>query len=614
MLKSGDAYPEFPGAGRYPHKAATAHKVKIIISYLLKDVLCSGKPADMLQYEKRKGVSMKRSDEVTKGIQRTPHRSLFLSTGLLRDDLDRPLVGIANSRTDLVPGHIHLDRIADAVRAGIYQAGGTPLEFSTIAVDDGIAMGHSGMRYSLPSRELIADSVETMLQAHKLDGVVLVTNCDKIVPGMAMAAARVDIPAIIVSGGPMLAGRMGEARLDLTNLNEIIGQSQVRSVDREELEALENLACPGCGSCSGLFTANSMNCLMEALGLALPGNGTIPAVMAERIRLARRAGQKIVELIEQQLTPCTILSRQAFLNAFSVDMAIGGSTNSVLHLLAIAHEAGVDLTLEDIERISRQTPCLVRISPSSIFHMEDLDLAGGIPAVMGELAASSVIDASTLTVTGESLERHLAPVRNAEVIRPADNPYSPDGGLAVLFGNLAPDGAVVKTSAVAPDMRIHSGPACVFDTEEDAVEAILGRQIEPGSVVVIRYEGPVGGPGMREMLAPTAALMGVGLGESVALVTDGRFSGVSRGAVIGHDSPEAGCGGPLAIVRDGDTIRVDIPARTLVLDLEQTEIDRRLDAWTPPTRPELAGYLARYAALVGSAAGGAVLEIPGARL
>jgi len=556
---------------------------------------------------------MKRSDEVTKGIQRTPHRSLFLSTGLLREDLDRPLVGIANSRTDLVPGHVHLDRIADAVRAGIYQAGGTPLEFSTIAVDDGIAMGHSGMRYSLPSRELIADSVETMLQAHRLDGVVLVANCDKIVPGMAMAAARVDIPAIIISGGPMLAGRMGEARLDLTNLNEIIGQSQVRTVDSAELEALENLACPGCGSCSGLFTANSMNCLMEALGLALPGNGTIPAAMAERIRLARRAGQKIVELIEQQITPRSILSRQAFLNALSVDMAIGGSTNSILHLLAIAHEAGVDLNLEDINQISRRTPCLVRISPSSRFHMEDLDQAGGIPAVMGELAASGVIDASAVTVTGESIAQHLAPVRDRQVIRPAGDPYSTDGGLAVLSGNLAPEGAVVKTSAVAPEMRVHSGPARVFDAEEEAVEAILGHRIEPGSVVVIRYEGPVGGPGMREMLAPTAALIGVGLGESVALVTDGRFSGVSRGAVIGHVSPEAACGGPLAVVHEGDIIQVDIPARRLVLDLEQAEIDRRLETWTPRDRPELAGFLARYAALVGSAADGAVLETPGAR-
>jgi len=553
---------------------------------------------------------MKRSDEVTKGVQRTPHRSLFLSTGLLREDLDRPLVGIANSRTDLVPGHVHLDRIADAVRAGIYQAGGTPLEFSTIAVDDGIAMGHSGMRYSLPSRELIADSVETMLQAHKLDGVVLVTNCDKIVPGMAMAAARVNIPAIIVSGGPMLAGRMGDARLDLTNLNEIIGQSQVREVDPEELEALEILACPGCGSCSGLFTANSMNCLMEALGLALPGNGTIPAVAAERIRLARRAGKKIVELIERQITPRQILDRRAFMNAFSVDMAIGGSTNSVLHLLAIAREAGVQFNLEEIDRISRSTPCLVHISPSSSYHMEDLDLAGGIPAVMGELAAAGVIDATTLAVTGENLERHLGPVRDREVIRSAAAPYTPEGGLAILFGNLAPEGAVVKISAVAEAMHVHSGPARVFDSEETAVEAILARKIEPGDVVVIRYEGPTGGPGMREMLAPTAALMGVGLGESVALVTDGRFSGVSRGAVIGHVSPEAARGGPLAAVQEGDTILIDIPARKLQLDLTQNELDRRLKAWTAPVHPELGGYLARYAALVGSASSGAVLETP----
>lgn len=553
---------------------------------------------------------MKISDAVTQGVQRTPHRALFFATGLLREELQGPLIGIANSRTDLVPGHLHLDRIAEAVKAGIYKSGGTPLEFSTIAVDDGIAMGHDGMRYSLPSRDLIADSVETMIRAHKLDGVVLVTNCDKIVPGMAMAAARVNIPALMISGGPMLAGKINNRGLDLTNLNEIIGQSKVGQISADEIEQLEMEACPGWGSCAGLFTANSMNCLMEALGLALPGNGTISAVRAERIRLAKKAGMAIVELIKKQILPRNILTKQAFLNALSVDMAIGGSTNSILHLLAIAKDAGVSLCLDDVEEASLRSPSLVKISPSSEIHMEEFHDAGGVPAVMKELADHSIIDANVMTVTGSKWSDILKNIRDrsSDLIRSVENAYSPDGGLAVLYGNLAPQGAVVKKAAVVEKMMIHDGPAHVFDSEEAAVETILSGGIQSGSVVVIRYEGPRGGPGMREMLAPTAALVGVGLGETVALVTDGRFSGVSRGAVIGHVSPEAASAGPLAALQDGDMIRINIPERMLDVELSQQEIDDRLQSWQPPHLSDLGGYLKRYAALVGSASEGAVLD------
>lgn len=553
---------------------------------------------------------MKISDAVTQGVQRTPHRALFFATGLLREELEGPLIGIANSRTDLVPGHLHLDRIAEAVKAGIYKSGGTPLEFSTIAVDDGIAMGHDGMRYSLPSRDLIADSVETMIRAHKLDGVVLVTNCDKIVPGMAMAAARVNIPALMISGGPMLAGKINNRGLDLTNLNEIIGQSKVGQISADEIEQLEMEACPGWGSCAGLFTANSMNCLMEALGLALPGNGTISAVRAERIRLAKKAGMAIVELIKKQILPRNILTKQAFLNALSVDMAIGGSTNSILHLLAIAKDAGVSLCLDDVEEASLRSPSLVKISPSSEIHMEEFHDAGGVPAVMKELADHSIIDANVMTVTGSKWSDILKNIRDrsSDLIRSVENAYSPDGGLAVLYGNLAPQGAVVKKAAVVEKMMIHDGPAHVFDSEEAAVETILSGGIQSGSVVVIRYEGPRGGPGMREMLAPTAALVGVGLGETVALVTDGRFSGVSRGAVIGHVSPEAASAGPLAALQDGDMIRINIPERMLDVELSQQEIDDRLQSWQPPHLSDLGGYLKRYAALVGSASEGAVLD------
>jgi dihydroxy-acid dehydratase len=552
---------------------------------------------------------MRRSEEVTQGIPRTPHRALFFATGLMREELDRPLIGIANSRTDLVPGHVHLDRIADAVRAGIYMAGGTPLEFGTIAVDDGIAMGHSGMRFSLPSRELIADSIETMVEAHQLDGVVLVTNCDKIVPGMAMAAGRLDCPAIIISGGPMLAGRIGDARYDLTQLNEVIGRYQVGEVGEDEIRQIEMAACPGCGSCSGLFTANSMNCLVEALGLALPGNGTIPAVEADRIRLAKQAGLCIVRMVEEGPRPREILTREAFENAIRVDMAIGGSTNSVLHLLAIANECDVPLRIDDFDRIGRETPWLVKLSPAGQDHMEDFHRAGGVPAVMKTLAQSGLLHGDARTVTGLRVEENLRGVqtRDPQVIRSPQNPHSREGGLAVLHGNLAPEGAVVKSAAVHVGMMVHEGPASVFDAEEAAVAAILQGRIHLGSVVVIRYEGPRGGPGMREMLAPTSALMGVGLGESVALVTDGRFSGVSRGAVVGHVSPEAMAGGPIALVCDGDRVRIDIPGRSVEILLSEEELNRRRERWSPPPGRPLKGYLARYARAVQSASRGAIL-------
>ena len=552
------------------------------------------------------------SDAITQGPERTAHRALLYATGLSPEELDRPLIGIANSRTDLVPGHIHLDRIGEAVRAGILQAGGTPLEFSTIAVDDGLAMGHSGMCYSLPSRELIADSIETMLLAHKLDGVVLVANCDKIVPGMLMAAARVDIPALLISGGPMLAGVLEGQALDLTNLNEIVGQVRAGRAGAETMRAIEMAACPGCGSCAGLFTANTMNCLSEALGLSLPYNGTAPAVGADRIRLARQAGKAIVRLIEQDLRPRQILSPVSLRNAIATDMAIGGSTNAVLHLLAIAREAEVPLALEDFDQVSRRTPWLAQISPSGAHHLEDLHRAGGIPAVLKTLLEGGFVSGAARTVTGATLEENLkdAGIRNADVIRAASDPHTPDGSLAVLRGSLAPEGAVVKKSAVAASVMVHEGPARVFDSEEAAVAAILEGAIVPGDVVVIRYEGPRGGPGMREMLTATSAIIGVGLGEEVALVTDGRFSGVSRGAAVGHVAPEAQCGGPIALVADGDRIRVDIPGRRLELLVPEAELEARAAGWTAPPPRVCRGYLSRYAAMVGSASEGAVLTVP----
>jgi dihydroxy-acid dehydratase len=508
-----------------------------------------------------------------------------------------------------VPGHIHLDQISDAVKAGVHMAGGTPLEFHTIAVDDGIAMGHIGMHYSLPSRELIADSIETMLVAHQLDGVVLIANCDKIVPAMLMAAARVNIPAIYISGGPMISGKHQNRNLDLTQVNELASQLETRRITTEEMKQIELDACPGCGSCAGLFTANSMNCIAEALGMALPGNGTIPAVHADRIRLAKSAGRVILDLIKDDIKPHDVMTSAAFENAITLDMAIGGSTNSVLHLLAIAHEANIPLNMEDFDRMSRSIPLLAKISPSSSFHMEDFNLAGGVQSVMHELHAHGLITGEAKTVSGLSVEGnliHAKPVDD-DVIRSRRNAYQNDGGLAVLFGNLAPEGALIKTAGILDVTKTHQGPARVFDSEESATDAIVGGRISEGDIVIIRYEGPRGGPGMREMLIPTAALMGMGLGESVALITDGRFSGVSRGVAIGHVSPEAMSGGPIAFVQEGDFIEIDIPSRKIELKISDQQLESRKEQWQPKPPKISHGYLARYASMVSSAARGATL-------
>ena len=555
-------------------------------------------------------MALKRiSHQVTKGPQRAPHRSLFYALGYTPEELEGPLIGVANSWNEIVPGHRHLDEVAEAVKAGIRSAGGTPVEFSTIGICDGIAMGHPGMRYSLPSRELIADSVEAMALAHALDALVLIPNCDKITPGMLMAAARLDIPAIVVSGGPMLAGRFQGRDVDVSTVFEAVGRLEAGLMTEEELAELELAACPGCGSCAGMFTANTMNCLAEALGMALPGNGTIPAVSAARIRLAKQAGAKIMELLERGIRPSHILTKEAFANAIAVDMALGGSTNAVLHLMAIAREAGVELPLELFDQISRRTPYLASMSPAGPFHLQDLDEAGGIPAVMKELSKGDLLELGVMTVTGRSLGENVAEarVRRPEVIRPLEEPLRPEGGIAILRGNLAPDGAVVKSAAVAEKMLVHRGPARVFDSEEEAVEAILGGGIGRGDVVVIRYEGPKGGPGMREMLAPTAALSGMGMDAEVALITDGRFSGATRGAAIGHISPEAAEGGPIALLQEGDMVEIDIPARRLEVKLSPEEMEKRKEGWRPVAKA-VKGYLARYAALVTSANTGAVLR------
>jgi dihydroxy-acid dehydratase len=537
-----------------------------------------------------------RSDAVRQGVERAPHRSLLYATGLTPEELDRPLIGVVNSHNDLVPGHVHLDKVGQAVKAGVRLAGGTPLEFHVIAVCDGVAMGHAGMRHSLPSRELVADSVEVMASAHALDGLVLIPNCDKIVPGMLMAAARLDVPAIFASGGPMLAGRFQGNDVDVSTVFEAVGE-------------LELAACPGCGSCAGLFTANSMNCLTEALGMALPGNGTIPAVTGARLRLAKRAGMQLMQLVREQISPSQILTERAFENAVAVDMALGGSTNTVLHLPAIAHEAGLQLSLECVDAISSRTPYLVKLRPSGPHHMEDLDEAGGVPAVMAELLEHNLLHGGLMTVTGKTVTENLkGKVKRSEVIRTVADAHRPDGGIAILRGNLAPDGAVVKAAAVGPEMMCHGGPARVFDGEELALGAILGGEIRAGDVIVIRYEGPRGGPGMREMLMPTAALAGMGLDDKVALLTDGRFSGATRGSAIGHVSPEAARGGVIALVQEGDEIELDIPNRLLTLLVPQEELARRRAAWTAPEAKLAAGYLARYAALVTSASEGAVLE------
>ncbi len=550
------------------------------------------------------------SDNVKNGPERAPHRSLLRAMGYTQREIDAPWVGIVNAWNELIPGHIQLDRIAAAARAGVLAAGGTPMEFPSIGVCDGLAMGHAGMHYSLPSRELIADSIETMALAHQLDALVLVTNCDKITPGMLMAAARVNIPAVLVSGGPMLAGRIGERALNLNSVFEAVGTFKDGRLSDGELREIEEHACPGCGSCAGMFTANSMNCLAEALGMALPGNGTIMAVDAGRIRLAKAAGEAVMGLLARGIRPRDIMTVEAFFNALAVDMALGGSTNSILHLQAIAHEAGLSLSLEAAEAVSRRTPNLCRIAPSGPHHIEDLDAAGGVPAVMKELAGAGLLNADLITVTGGRIREQLGPARNLDtsVIRTVGSAHSPTGGIAVLKGNLAPQGCVVKRAAVAKDMLKHRGPARVFDSEDAAVKAIFGGAVARGDVVVIRYEGPRGGPGMREMLLPTSALAGMGLDSSVALVTDGRFSGATRGASVGHVSPEAARGGPLALVEEGDTISIDIDGGTLTLDVPDTVLASRKAGWSPPAPKIASGWLARYARQVSSASSGAVLS------
>jgi dihydroxy-acid dehydratase len=550
-----------------------------------------------------------RSDSVKKGFERAPHRSLFYANGLTAEELSRPIIGIANAYNEIVPGHIHLNKIAEAVKAGVRTAGGTPLEFNVIGVCDGIAMGHSGMNYSLPSRELIADSVESMAIGHAFDGIVFIPNCDKIVPGMLMAAGRVNVPSIFVSGGPMMAGRFDGNDIDLNTVFEAVGRYQAGKMTEDEVCELEFAACPGCGSCSGLFTANTMNCLTEALGMGLPGNGTIPAVTAARVRLAKHAGMQILSLVANNVRPRDIMTLAAFENAIATDMAIGGSTNTVLHLPAIAHDAGVKLPLDLYNVISDRTPYLVKLRPSGPHHMQDLDEAGGIPAVMGLLLEKGLIRGDLPTVTGKSTAQNVRPVnQHTAVIRPLASPHSANGGLAILKGNLAPDGGVVKAAAVAPEMMHHTGPARVFDGEEVALAAILGGGIKPGDVIVIRYEGPRGGPGMREMLMPTSAIAGMGLDTNVALITDGRFSGATRGAAIGHVSPEAAGGGPIALVQEGDLIEIDVQRRALTLHVAEAELERRRAHWSPPTPRIQSGYLARYAAHVTSASEGAILR------
>lgn len=551
-----------------------------------------------------------RSDIVKKGIERAPHRSLFKAMGYTDEELARPLVGVVNSKSEIIPGHIHLDQIADAVKAGIRMAGGTPIEFGAIGVCDGIAMGHTGMKYSLATRELIADSCESMGLAHSFDGMVFIPNCDKIVPGMLMAAARINIPAIVISGGPMLSLQKDGRSMDLNSVFEAVGAYKAGTMTVEEVTEYENQACPGCGSCSGMFTANSMNCLTEVLGLGLPGNGTIPAVYAERIRLAKTAGMQIMELIEKDIKPLDILTEKAFENALTVDMALGCSTNSVLHLPAIANEAGIAIDLENINRISASVPNLCKLAPAGHHHVQDLYTAGGVQAVMNELAKRDLLHLELTTVTGHTVGENIskAHVRDYGVIRSIDDPYSPTGGIAVLRGNLAPEGAVVKRAAVAAEMLVHEGPARVFDSEDEAIQAIYNGEIHKGDIVVIRYEGPKGGPGMREMLGPTSAIAGMGLDKEVALITDGRFSGATRGAAIGHVSPEAMEGGPLAVIREGDRIRIHIPEGTLQMDITEEELKKRLAQWSAPQPRITKGYLGRYAKLVTSASTGAVLK------
>ena len=552
-----------------------------------------------------------RSDNVTRGVERAPNRSLFYALGYTKEELERPLIGVVCSYNEIVPGHMNLDKIAEAVKAGIRCAGGTPVEFPAIAVCDGIAMGHIGMKYSLVTRDLIADSTEAMALAHQFDGLVMIPNCDKNVPGLLMAAARLNIPAIFCSGGPMLAGRLQDGRRScLSHMFEAVGAYKAGKLDEAGVEDYENNACPTCGSCSGMYTANSMNCLTEGIGMALRGNGTIPAVYSARLRLAKHTGMQIMELVERNIRPRDIMTEAAFHNVETLDMALGCSTNSMLHLPAIAHECGIELSLAFANDISRRTPNLCHLAPAGDTFMEDLDRAGGVYAVMKELTKKGLLDTSGITATGRTVAENLEGVENLDhdIIRPIENPYSPYGGIAVLKGNLAPEGCVVKRSAVAPEMMLHTGPARVFNSEEEAITAIYAGKIVPGDVVVIRYEGPKGGPGMREMLNPTSAICGMGLGESVALITDGRFSGATRGASIGHVCPEAAQGGPIGLVEEGDIISIDIPACKIELQVDEATLAARRAKWICPEPKIKTGYLARYAKLVTSAARGAVLE------
>ena len=552
-----------------------------------------------------------RSDNVKKGMQQAPHRSLFNALGFTKEELDRPLVGVVSSYSEIVPGHMNLDKITEAVKMGVAMAGGTPIVVPAIAVCDGIAMGHVGMKYSLVTRELIADSTECLAKAHQFDALVMIPNCDKNVPGLLMAAARINVPTIFVSGGPMLAGRVDGCKRSLSSMFEAVGAYEAGKMTEEKVEEYVNNVCPTCGSCSGMYTANSMNCMTEVIGLGLQGNGTIPAVFSERIRLAKHAGMRVMDLYRENIRPSDIMTREAFLNCLTVDMALGCSTNTMLHLPAIAHEAGIELNMDIANEISEKTPNLCHLAPAGPTYMEDLNAAGGVYAVMNELSKKGLLYEDAITVTGKTVGENIAHAynKNPEVIRPIDNPYMEHGGIAVLRGNLAPDTGIVKQSAVVPEMMVHEGPARVFDCEEDAIAAIKGGKIVPGDVVVIRYEGPKGGPGMREMLNPTSAIAGMGLGDSVALITDGRFSGASRGASIGHVSPEAAVGGPIALVEEGDIIKIDIPNNSLNVDISDEEMAARKAKWQPREPKIKDGYLLRYAALVTSGNRGAVLDV-----
>ncbi|AAC06971.1 dihydroxy-acid dehydratase [Aquifex aeolicus] len=551
-----------------------------------------------------------RSDKVKKGIERAPHRALLRACGLSDEDFDKPLIGIANSYIDIIPGHVHLREFVEPIKEEVRKLGGVPIEFNVIGVDDGIAMGHEGMHYSLPSRELIADSIETVVNAHQLDALICIPNCDKIVPGMLMGALRVNVPTVFISGGPMLAGEVNGQKVDLISVFEGIGKVKRGEISEQELKVIEASACPTCGSCSGMFTANSMNCLTEVLGLALPGNGTILAIDPRREILARNAVKALFELLEKDVKPRDIVTEEALDDAFTVDIAMGGSSNTILHLLAIAREAGIEYNLAKINEISKRTPTICKISPASHYHIEDLDRVGGIPTIMKELSKLGLLHTERKTVSGKTIGEIIsdAPDADGEVVRTIENPYSKDGGIAILFGNLAPEGAVVKTAGVDPKMLTFKGKAICFDSEEEAIEGILGGKVKPGHVVVIRYEGPKGGPGMREMLSPTSAIMGMGLGDKVALITDGRFSGGTRGACVGHISPEAAAGGPIGIVKDGDEILIDIPNRRIELLISEEEFNERMKNFKPKQKEIKSSWLRRYAKLVTSASKGAILE------